>query len=149
MKIKNIIFAVIIISLLSGCNMELAKDCEKWLDFDDSIIPANIDSFDKISNWVWDNFKYKKIGNDFSLPEKTLHRGYGDCTDFAILIIALVWKRCHIKCRLAHGLVDGNGHVEAIYNNRRAKDFEGKFDIYNYIEFDDIKYELYNYTIIK
>lgn len=55
----------------------------------------------EVSAWVVKNIKYvEDASEEFSNPEVVLERGYGDCDDFALLIMNIIYVRFDIKTDL-------------------------------------------------
>lgn len=94
-----------------------------------------------VSKWINSNIKYiEDEYEEFSNPEKVLKRGYGDCDDFAILVVNILYVRFGIKADLVlldsytnevkyktiinggvvnHAAVRYNGVVYDVYDLRR------------------------------
>lgn len=61
----------------------------------------NISSYSDIDNWIGKNITYKSESSDvWQNPEETIKKGYGDCEDFAILYMNILYVRFGIKAVL-------------------------------------------------
>ena len=70
-------------------------------NFEDFYFYEDVNCIEDIQKWVNDNIEYKKDTiEEWASPQRTLYRGYGDCEDFAILIIAIAHKKLDKKCSL-------------------------------------------------
>ena len=73
----------------------------------------------RVVAWVHENIEYVSDmdGDDWSPPEVTLERGYGDCEDMALLVLWMVYKETGVKGDFVigwvrygwHGWVEVNG----------------------------------------
>lgn len=67
----------------------------------------NLTSINTISGFIWSNHSYKTDNTDiWSNPETTFKRGYGDCEDFVILFMNILYISTGTKANLV--LVDTN-----------------------------------------
>jgi predicted transglutaminase-like cysteine proteinase len=80
---------------------------------------AGIKSFQDYTQWLQKNIQYKKDakGDEWSLPEQTLARGYGDCEDFAFLNAAFLQLLGYKPKVLAMvGGIKNEGHAICVFN---------------------------------
>jgi predicted transglutaminase-like cysteine proteinase len=79
----------------------------------------DIKSFQDYTQWLQKNIQYKKDTKDdeWSLPEQTLARGYGDCEDFAFLNAAFLQLLGYKPKVLAMvGGIKNDGHAICVFN---------------------------------
>lgn len=61
----------------------------------------SLNSYSDISNWIATNVTYKSESNDnWQEPKTTVQKGTGDCEDFAILYMNILYVRFGIKADL-------------------------------------------------
>lgn len=84
--------------LVAGCALESST--------------MNRHSVAEVVEWVHDNVRYvpDTDGDNWSPPEVTLERGYGDCEDMAILVLWMVYQETGMKGDFAIGWVKYGWH---------------------------------------
>lgn len=136
---KGLLFLFLILMIMTSCDTFVEdksfKDhasghslyyLEEWED---------LDSFKQIGNWIRTNVKYQSEKyEEFSDPETTVTRGYGDCDDLAILFLNIAYVSLDLK-----------GQLVALDQNRLERNIEGQFDeiIENHVltRYDGIVYD--------
>lgn len=146
---KFLIMSGIICSILLSCSM-IQDDYTHWYYLsDDSKVPENIKTFKDIHKWVYNEeigIKYKNNSkNNIMLPQEVLDRGYGNCIEQSLLILAIVKKRCNYKGQLDCGKLNNGGyltHAEARCYGKTIMYNNDKYVSQKIIDFDNIANEV-------
>ena len=111
------IFFFLVFVLLVGCYADHEQDEStpssenKYYesDFKNDIV---VKTFDEALHYVFTTIEYKDDPLDYwQTPEQTYTLKTGDCEDFAILVMWIIWEKLKIDSRLILISKDGIGHA--------------------------------------
>lgn len=96
--LKRALLLIIVIGIISGCKVDL---------FNDSIIedqPTVNADYQKIMNDMWRWYKPIMDGytDEWALPDEFVAAGGGDCEDWVLFFLYVVYERYGIKGRFYH-----------------------------------------------
>lgn len=99
----KLIIIVLFILLFIGCDM--MQDTYNYSKFDTMELHhddyTDIDNYIEVSQWINDRVQPRPDKVDvWSAPATTISRGWGDCDDFSILFLNIVFIRFGIKGNL-------------------------------------------------
>jgi hypothetical protein len=91
---------------------------------------SHVDNFYGIANLISERVRFKSdYGEEFSTPENTWDRGYGDCEDFCFLFANLAYLRFGIKMNLI--IMNTDEYFKTVENggigNHIVLEYDGKF----------------------
>lgn len=118
---KKIIVCFIVLMFLS-CPMDVIKGFK----FDD----PHFESFSKCCEWIYENYKYHR-SYYIKTPEQTIEDKTGDCSDFSVLLMAIMGyqHKIYISEFICldndHSVVYYNGHYYDCANNKITKTTNG------------------------
>lgn len=139
---KKIIIALIIAAIFSSCDLyhntlyySRAVNHKLYsADF------GNIEDYHYINAWIKNHVKYKTESYDnWSDPETTVNRGYGDCEDMALLFMNIAYFKLNVKCNLI--LVDCYNETDREIINQHIPQYyivDGGYINHAIIEMDGI-----------
>lgn len=102
---KKIILTLLVVFIFCSCSMDmyeshfssLASGHRLWINPD----LANFHTYRGIGYYLTSQIQYRsESGDDWSNPETTFNRGYGDCDDYAIAFMNIVYLSMGIKMEL-------------------------------------------------
>lgn len=108
---KNVILVLLVVGGLSGCKqiVDYGTDCAAADRYSNTPLYYGNFSFIRdetlIPFWMDQRVTYK-MSNDLATPEQTVITGYGDCEEFALLYLNIMYIRFGKKgdlCLVVHG----------------------------------------------
>ena len=109
------VFLLVLLLALTNCAQETYFDWYKIKS-----IGEKFETVEEVHKWVWENIDYTNKKDVFQLPQETLDSRKGDCEDYTLLFIAMVYKYLDYKCHYVEISLDGKqlDHAVAKYKGR-------------------------------
>lgn len=151
---KNLIMVIVVAMAFSGCKqiIDFGTDCAAADRY--SEIPIYYGGFysikveEQIPFWMTDRVTYR-MSNDLATPEQAVVTGYGDCEEFALLylnILYVVFGKKGELCLVEYGrTVEAGGrscnHAVVRYDGKLIEPLSGSvvhYEVCYSYKFDDI-----------
>ena len=132
---KMIVLLVVVVAVIMSCSMDIIEG----FTFDQK----HFNNFHECTKWIHENIEYKAT-EGCTNPDITLRRGYGDCNDMAVLLMAImayqhgIRDSYYIGINSNHAIVEYNGKYYDCTAGTKRNGFDGnqthKTDFYHAME---------------